>query len=73
MDEIYSHLTLGQRVSFKFIQDLTHGSEKATKSIIADLEKEGKLKFLGPGFWKVTAPGDTLDSFDSPVSSDDDF
>jgi hypothetical protein len=25
---------------------------KATKSIIADLEKEGKLKFLGPGFWK---------------------
>ena len=73
LDEIYSHLTLGQRVSFKVIQDLNHGSEKATKSIIADLEKEGKLKFLGPGFWRVTDPKDSLDTFDSPVSSDNDY
>jgi len=73
LDEIYSHLTLGQRVSFKVIQDLTHGSDKATKSVIADLEHAGKLKFLGPGFWRVTAPGDNLDSFDSSVSSDDDY
>ncbi len=69
LDEIYSHLTIGERVSFKVIQDLTSGNEKATKEVIARLEKKGKLEFLGPGFWKVTAPEDSLDSF--PLSSDD--
>ena len=73
VDTIHSHLTIGERVSFKVIQDLTSGNEKATKEVIARLEKEGKLKFLGPGFWKVTAPEDSLDSFDSPVSSDNDY
>ncbi len=73
VDKIHSHLNIGERVSFKAIQDIVNGNEKATKDVIARLEEEGKLKFLGPGFWRVTTPKDSLDSFDSPVSSDNDY
>lgn len=73
VDVIYSHLTLGKRISFNEIQNLTSGNEKATKKVIARLEEEGKLEFLGPGFWKVTDPEHNLDSIDSSVTLDDNF
>ena len=72
IDEIYSHLTLGKRVSFRYIQNITNGNEKATKDLIASMEKEGMLEFLGPGFWKVIDPDPgEMESVDNSVLTDE--
>jgi len=73
VDKIYNQLNLGKTISFDKIQDLTHADEEVTKDIIERMVNEGKLKYLCPGSWKVTAPEGSLDSFDSSVSSDDNF
>ena len=68
LDEIYEHFQPGDRATFNKIREYTNKSEKGAKSFIKQLVNNGRLKYIGPGFWRVLGPNDEIESFENVLS-----